>query len=81
LGDDLLIVGETAYESYREVLSITGMEINQSKTFKSKILFEFAKRYFYNGEEVSPFPLGSIVSSHGDLAGMAVGIDNAITKS
>jgi hypothetical protein len=81
LGDDLLIVGEPLYLAYTEVLKLANMELNETKTFRSFDLIEFAKRYIYKGTEVSPFPLGSIYGTHGDLSSVAVALDNAIAKS
>jgi len=57
------------------------IEINEAKTFKSKDLFEFAKRFFYKGTEISPFPLGAVLQSRGDVALMSVAMDNAFAKS
>jgi hypothetical protein len=52
-----------------------------SKTFRSKDLFEFAKRFYFRGKEISAFPLGAIVSSQCDLSRIAVTLDNALAKS
>jgi len=81
LGDDALIVGDVAFKAYRAVCSSLNMEVNESKTFGSKDFLEFAKRYFLKGVEVTPFPIGAVLSSRGDAGLMAVGIDNALTKS
>lgn len=81
LGDDLLICDDALYESYTQVIKIAKMELNETKTFKSKRLFEFAKRFYYNGVEISPFPLGSLLSAQGQPSAMAIAIDNAIAKS
>jgi len=80
LGDDLLLTNEKLYDAYLKVTTELGMELSLTKTFKSPRLFEFAKRFFLNRSEVSPFPLGSIIQSNGDLAAIAVGLDNAIHK-
>lgn len=81
LGDDAVVVGDELYDSYRKVLDVLKIEINTSKTISSKKFFEFAKRYFLNGQEITPFPIGSLIQSQGMLALLAVGMDNAITKS
>jgi hypothetical protein len=57
------------------------MILNTDKTFASKDLFEFAKRFFYKGQEISPFPLGALLASESDASVMTVAIDNAIAKS
>jgi hypothetical protein len=36
------------------------MEINLSKTIESVDSFEFAKRFFIQGQELSPLPIGSL---------------------
>jgi hypothetical protein len=36
------------------------MEINLSKTIESMDSFEFAKRFFIQGQELSPLPIGSL---------------------
>lgn len=57
LGDDIL-VGDTAlYREYRKVLSDLDVPVSEAKTHESKILCEFAKRWIYRGEEISPFPI------------------------
>lgn len=81
LGDDLVIIGDELFDRYQGVISELGMEMNVDKTFKSESLFEFAKRFFYNKEEISPFPLGAILQAKGDIALTLVGLDNAHAKS
>lgn len=81
LGDDMLIKGDDLYRSYLKTISELKMKLNVDKTYSSLCLFEFAKRFYFNGVEVSPFPLGSILRSKGDYALMSVGLDNAIAKS
>lgn len=46
-----------------------GLEISPLKTHKSKCLFEFAKRLYLNGEQITPFPISSLKES-GKSAGM-----------
>jgi hypothetical protein len=81
LGDDALIVGDELFSSYKEVCDSLNMQVNLSKTFRSAILFEFAKRFFYNGKEISAFPIGAIATSHCDMSKLAVAYDNALAKS
>lgn len=63
------------------MIDLCQMQLNVSKTFKSKDLFEFAKRFFYKGQEISPFPVGAVLSADGSLPAIAVAIDNAFAKS
>lgn len=57
IGDDRL---GRAYTS--KILSL-GLEISQAKTHVSSDTFEFAKRFFVRGIEVSPFPISAIVDN------------------
>lgn len=81
LGDDALIVGDDVYRAYRKILAAHGMSVNESKTFVSKDMFEFAKRFYFKGEEISPYPVEAIINSRGEYPLLAVAIDNAVTKS
>lgn len=81
LGDDALIVGDDLFASYKKVCDSLLMEVNVSKTFRSRKLFEFAKRFFYKNEEISAFPLGAILASQCDISRFSVTMDNAIAKS
>jgi hypothetical protein len=45
---------------YKKVISSTGVEFSIAKTHESKDFFEFAKRMFYNGEEITPFPISGL---------------------
>lgn len=63
LGDDVLIGDRLLALKYKEVMAHLGVEISAMKTHESKQLFEFAKRLFLNGREISPFPISAIVES------------------
>jgi hypothetical protein len=60
LGDDLVISGHSSSKLYKEKVHDLGMEINLSKTIESMDSFEFAKRFFIQGQELSPLPIGSL---------------------
>lgn len=81
LGDDALIVSDELFDSYKEVCSRLHMQVNLSKTFRSTRLIEFAKRFFYDKEEISAFPFGALLSSNCDSSRFSVGLDNAFSKS
>jgi hypothetical protein len=81
LGDDLLIVGDELYNAYKEVVDSAEMILNESKTFQSPVLFEFAKRFYFKASEISPFPIGAVLAANGNLPQIAVAIDNAFAKS
>lgn len=59
LGDDIVIYDDDVALAYKELVSLLGVHVSEAKTHCSKEFFEFAKRYFYQREEISPFPIGS----------------------
>lgn len=62
IGDDRLA------ERYREVMKTLQVEVSAAKTWVSPHALEFAKRYFYRGVEVTPFPISSVVDVARDVA-------------
>jgi len=60
LGDDIVICNEKIAERYMSLLVQLGIEFSKAKTHKSKEFYEFAKRIFYQGVEVSPFPYSAL---------------------
>jgi len=60
LGDDIVIKGEELGNLYIQVINSLGVEVSTLKTHKSKNFFEFAKRYFYMGEEITHFPISAL---------------------
>lgn len=63
LGDDVLIGDHDLAMLYKEVILSLGVEISAIKTHESDKLFEFAKRLFLNGVEITPFPVSSLKES------------------
>jgi len=59
LGDDVVIYNDTIATKYKKILKVLDVPISESKTMDSTSTFEFAKRWFYQGSEISPFPLGA----------------------
>jgi len=66
LGDDIVITNDKVAKSYRSLLAELGVEISSSKTHVSKDTYEFAKRWFHKGIEVSPVPIAGFVSNIGN---------------
>lgn len=64
LGDDILIRDNQVASEYLHLLSQLKVEVSQAKTQVSKDSFEFAKRFFYNEEEVTGFPINGIQETH-----------------
>lgn len=81
LGDDALIVGDQLYAGYLEVMQELKVEVQVTKTFKSKRFLEFAKRFHFNGRDITPFPLGAFYTALGEPSQMSNAISNALAKS
>lgn len=60
LGDDIVICDAVVAERYLSLLKQLDIEYSKAKTHKSKDFYEFAKRIFYQGVEVSPFPYSAL---------------------
>jgi hypothetical protein len=63
LGDDIVIRHDEVANQYQELLRDLGVGISKTKTLVSKDTFEFAKRLFFRGTEVTAFPLHGIKSA------------------
>jgi len=60
LGDDLVISGSQAANLYKRIVELLGMKISPFKTLESKDSFEFAKRFYVNGVDYTPLPIGQL---------------------
>jgi len=63
LGDDILIGDHRLAERYKAYLQDLDVAFSPLKTHESKTLFEFAKRLFFNGVEITPFPIHAVKSA------------------
>jgi len=63
LGDDVLVGDAALAWAYRSRLESLGVEVSVEKTLISQRGFEFAKRYFLDGREVTPFPVSAVVDT------------------
>ncbi|AMQ67415.1 RNA-dependent RNA polymerase [Cronartium ribicola mitovirus 2] len=68
LGDDVVIRGDRGAFLYKEVMSCLDVKISESKTHVSNDTFEFAKRWFHKGAEITPFPLNEAIEAGTDVA-------------
>jgi len=68
LGDDVLIGNVSLGEAYRKKILTLGIEVSEQKSFTSRRICEFAKRFQYEGQEVTPFPVSSLVDNLGDVS-------------
>jgi len=66
LGDDILIYDDALAAAYKTFLSDVGVEWSPAKTYTSTEMCEFAKRIFYRGVEVTPFPVSAMVGAMGN---------------
>lgn len=63
LGDDVLIGDTTLYTEYRKILVELDVPVSEAKTHISNNLCEFAKRWIFEGEEITPFPIPAMVEA------------------
>jgi hypothetical protein len=62
LGDDLVIGDDSVAEQYKKLLITLGMDYSPEKTHTSPNVFEFAKRWFLNEEEITGFSVSGLQS-------------------
>jgi len=84
LGDDIVIFDKDVANHYCVIMADLGVGINFAKSLVSKDSFEFAKRYYHRGEDLSPLSFRELdvasVSLYGLLSlldrfgGLEVGI-------
>jgi len=63
LGDDVLVGDASLAFAYQARLASLGVVVSLEKTLVSQNTFEFAKRYFHKGMEVTPFPVSAVVDT------------------
>jgi len=57
LGDDIVIYNDRVKYRYIQIINLIGAEISEKKSHSSKEWYEFAKRWFKNGKEVTGIPV------------------------
>lgn len=62
LGDDIVIANAAVAQQYRFLLTQLDMPISEAKTHVSEDTFEFAKRWFHKGIEVTGFSIAGFGS-------------------
>ena len=62
LGDDIVICDQRVAESYLSIINSLGMTISEPKTHISIHTYEFAKRWFMDGVEITGFGIGGLLS-------------------
>jgi len=70
LGDDIVIYDQEVAHSYSRIINRLDVEIQSEKSLVSKDTFEFAKRLFHKGREMTPFPMSAIVANHKSVSAL-----------
>lgn len=63
VGDDLIIGHDLLAQNYMERMRSMGVELSPQKTHISPIMFEFAKRWWCKGQEITGFPIDSVLEN------------------
>nr|AWY10990.1 RNA-dependent RNA polymerase [Sclerotinia sclerotiorum mitovirus 32] len=70
LGDDIVIGNKLVGEMYMKLISSLHVDYSLAKTHRSDRFFEFAKRVFLDGEEITPFPVSSLKENRKSISGL-----------
>jgi hypothetical protein len=62
LGDDVVLTCHDVVKQYKQILSNLKVSISIQKSYEGNLI-EFAKRYIYNGNEVSGFQVGGLLET------------------
>jgi len=62
LGDDVVLTNHDVVKQYKQILSNLKVSISIHKSYEGNLI-EFAKRYIYNGNEVSGFQVGGLLET------------------
>lgn len=65
LGDDIVIAGEKLARKYQSIITMLGVEISEPKSFESQDFYEFAKKCYYKGVDVTPLHIGAVLTARG----------------
>lgn len=71
LGDDIVIGDSRVGELYMKVIKSLHVDYSLAKTHRSANFFEFAKRIFYMGEEITPFPISAMKETSKSMSAFA----------
>lgn len=80
LGDDIVIKDDKLAKKYMEVMTELGLCFSLQKSHISPHCFEFAKRFFFNGSEVTPFPVDALLSTRRSPSLMFNVINDEVSK-
>ncbi|QCF24445.1 RNA-dependent RNA polymerase [Entomophthora muscae mitovirus 1] len=57
IGDDIVIRNDNVAERYKNIVNQLGVTISEAKSHVSPDTFEIAKKWYYRGKEITPFPI------------------------
>jgi len=63
LGDDIVIKNDIVAKRYQQVMAKLGVELSLNKTHVSQNTYEFAKRWFQDGIEITGLPMRGLVKN------------------
>nr|UPW42199.1 MAG: putative RNA dependent RNA polymerase [Xinjiang mito-like virus 61] len=66
LGDDIVIKNDKVARKYISWCKSLGVDISEAKTHVSKDTYEFAKRWFHRGNEITGLPMVGIINNIGN---------------
>jgi hypothetical protein len=66
LGDDIVIYSDAVAEKYKQIISDLGVDCSPMKSHSSLETYEFAKRWFHKGIEISGVPLKGFLANTGN---------------
>lgn len=62
LGDDVVISDDKTKDIYLSILDQFGVVVSKQKSHNSQYMYEFAKRWYWNGHEISGLPVRGILT-------------------
>lgn len=80
LGDDVVIGHDQVAFEYKQLMGTFGVEISSGKTHTSKYMYEFAKRWYRSGIEISGIPIGGILTSGNFWWRLLPAVEEAISR-
>lgn len=70
LGDDIVISSAEVASEYKSVIQALGVQIDPKKSMVSKDTYEFAKRIFKQGQEITAFPLSAMIENSQSISAL-----------
>lgn len=80
LGDDIVIKHDALAQEYMNCMTQLGVEFSLQKSHISPYMFEFAKRIFHQGTEITPFPIAALWTTRNTPSLMLNVLVNEVSK-